>query len=510
MLTLRTNSYDFDNVLDREYCRLDTRIENNVRVRGINVYSVDISSALMPLAFNEIGIYKRTYGIDYNVEEIDDPAYYVNARDNIITALEQDYNNCLLQQFGIIRVYTNDVNRFIQDLTEANIDYLSTPPTAIQDLYNKCMSQVAAREEIMRELQTKIKLFKGKHMVLLVSNYSDTIQASDTFLTIGLIPVLFKDWSSKFNEEEIEYFKVLVQRSQVKRIANVKAEAAFKTAIATKKYTDIFQEIKFGQTIQRVVNARISNARDNVANAEHAAERALRDYEAARSLFYEANKILNNIQQAEEDTKAELKTALSMDGIVNIDMQNYSTITIYFRTPVVFYDQDEVECYLHNIGNNIFKQFLTDIFIEQKYKLYFLNIFTFSFEPNQSFNSPGSFSRSYLRNYKALFNPHTWFYQCLGDYKPRLADAYAKKDLLLFNNIALASTKSINFKDGAVMNRWKEWFYRMVDNYNSDYDQMEWANIKCIEDEDGNMFSIKELYLDNTQEEPIELEVQDA
>ena len=53
-----------------------------------------------------------------------------------------------------------------------------------------------------------------------------------------------------------------------------------------------------------------------------------------------------------------------------------------------------------------------------------------------------------------MFNPHIHYYSCLGDYLPQIIEAHAKKDLVLFNNLAIASTRSINFRDGAVMNRW--------------------------------------------------------
>ena len=48
---------------------------------------------------------------------------------------------------------------------------------------------------------------RGKNIVVLVSNYSDDEQASDYFLTIGLIPILFPNLKEKFSEEEMEYFK---------------------------------------------------------------------------------------------------------------------------------------------------------------------------------------------------------------------------------------------------------------------------------------------------------------
>lgn len=503
MIALHTNNYNFDAILDRAYQYFDERMDNHVpSVPGVRRYTMNVSSALMPLAFNEIGIYKKTYGLNYGDT---DPEYQYNYRDvrsDLYTSLHADYEACKPEQLGIIRVYTNDVNRFITDIANEQLDYLSAAPDAIQSLYNKCMTQVQLREGLTRELHTQVKLFKGKHMLLLVSDFSDVNQGSDIYLTIGLVPVLFKDWADKFNEEELNYFKELVRRSQVKRISNVKAEAVFLEAVSTKKYQDVFEEVKFKQTIERIVRGRIETARDTVGRAERQAADALQMYEQNRRAYYSASKILDNLEQTREDVTDEIKLALKSEGIVDVNTQGYSAFTIMMRTPVTFFDVDEVECYLHNIDSTTWLyQFFTDVFIDQKYKLYFVGQYKFDFDEQHSFNPPGAFSTGFMSQYNGLFNPHTWFFQCLGDYKPRLAEAFAKKDLLMYVNIALASSKSVNFKDGAVMNRWKEWLLYMANNYRGDWEQGNYADIKCLEDAEGNMFSLKEIYFEPVQVE---------
>jgi hypothetical protein len=114
------------------------------------------------------------------------------------------------------------------------------------------------------------------------------------------------------------------------------------------------------------------------------------------------------------------------------------------------------------------------------------------------FRSPGEVPIEILESYKALYNPHTYFFSCLGDYKPQLINAQAQQDLLMFNNIALASVKSINFRDGAVMNRWCNTLRSYVET--SGWMQQKVLNIKCLEDEEGNFHSINDIYFSEVEE----------
>ena len=96
-----------------------------------------------------------------------------------------------------------------------------------------------------------------------------------------------------------------------------------------------------------------------------------------------------------------------------------------------------------------------------------------------------------------MFNPHIQYYSCLGDYLPQIIEAHAKKDLVLFNNLAIASTRSINFRDGAVMNRWLD---TLSNNHMENYNSIDLYDIKCLEDEDHNLHSIRELYMSEARE----------
>ena len=65
--------------------------------------------------------------------------------------------------------------------------------------------------------------------------------------------------------QEIEYFKTLVNRSQVKRISNVKATDAFNTMCNSQKYEDLIMSVRLQSTITNVVQGRVRQARDKVS-----------------------------------------------------------------------------------------------------------------------------------------------------------------------------------------------------------------------------------------------------
>ena len=79
----------------------------------------------------------------------------------------------------------------------------------------------------------------------------------------------------------------------------------------------------------------------------------------------------------------------------------------------------------------------------------------------------------------------------------------------MYNNVAIASTKSINFRDGAVTRRWLEDITRWI-NADQNYNPygISLIDIKAFEDEQGNLHSFRELFMDTP--EPVELDVRDT
>lgn len=490
MLQLRTNNYEFDSLISNEYRRFDYSLRGATHVPGVGyIRSKHVECALAPLAFNEIGIYQQSYGLNdtYTIQ-------------NAIADIEEVYTHLSQTRLGILRIYTDKVDETYDNLTS---DLFTSPPTAVQELYNKCMDQVKLRENLEGDAKTKIKLMRGKHIVVLVTNYPDDNQASDYYLTLGLVPVLFQDWKDKFNELELDYFKVLVNRSQVKRISNVKPHEAFENIMFSNKYRNLLSSMRLRTTIENIVASRISNARRTVQDSDQRATMLLQQYQDIKAKYYEASITLSNLEKSREDVIEELNIAINMEGIVDAQQYDNATLKIILCAPATFFNTDEAELVVNNMRDNWVKRLFNDVFVEQKYKMMIVSEFYFSYTEGRRFQGPGEIDTALLTRYNAMYNPHTYFFRCLGDYNPQLIDAQAKQDLLMFNNLALASVKSINFRDGAVINRWKDALYSYSENNN--YQSNMIMNMKCLIDEEGKSHSFNDIYFPPA----VELEVEE-
>jgi hypothetical protein len=331
--------------------------------------------------------------------------------------------------------------------------------------------------------------------------------------------VLCKEWKDKFNDIEIEYFKTLVNRSQVKRISNVKAQEVFTAMCEHNKYKDMLKTIRLNMTIDNLISTKINEAQNRVHVCQRNAEQAMRTYTEAQALYYEGLAILDKVENKKEEYIEEYKSALVVEGIEDVNFDGYGNLNMTVRVPVSFYNTDEAELYIERFSRD-YKgrgtsydrtiQFFEDVFITQKYKLIVVNIWLFNSVSPKDFRKPNAIDASKMQHYNGFFNPHIFFYNCLGDYESILRNMHAKQDLLMFVNTMIASTKSINFRDGAVMNRWRDSLVSWFNDYNSSYTANQMLTIKCLQDEEGNLLTLEEAYIKpRTEAEPIELEVQE-
>ena len=186
-----------------------TNWNNNIighqnRINGNYVRRINVGQAMMPYAVNNIELDNSTHIISDNEgHTITDVAARIQEIMDIA-----DQNECQ----HIFRILTTDIDSAVDAMT-----FLSNPIAGVQDIYGKCAEQVSAREGV-NGVRYIIKV-KGNHVVIF-SNYEDIAQASDIFLTIGILPVLFPAIKEKFSTEELEYCKELVHRSQLKRIVS--------------------------------------------------------------------------------------------------------------------------------------------------------------------------------------------------------------------------------------------------------------------------------------------------
>lgn len=460
-----------------------TNWNNNIighqnRINGNYVRRINVGQAMMPYAVNNIELDNSTHIISDNEgHTIADVAARIQEMMDIA-----DRNECQ----HIFRILTTDIDSAVDAMT-----FLSNPIAGVQDIYGKCAEQVSAREGV-NGVRYVIKV-KGNHVVVF-SNYEDTAQASDIFLTIGILPVLFPAIKEKFSTEELEYCKELVHRSQLKRIVNITVSTFFNKLTNTRKYNDISSEFILTSTVSRIVESKVNNARQTVESSNRDMELYLEHYQSARTRYLKASKLLTDLEGSKQDLKDELRLALKLDTIKNVNVQG-ENLEMVFATPVKFFDTDEAECAIRRLEDGFVKQFIKDVFIDCKYKLHVSAVFGYTLADSTNWQGVRQINTEEQEMVGGLANPHIQYYSCVGDYRVDLVKAQCNKDLLTYNSVASASTASINFKDGTVMNRWFEKLQYIHDNWQRGYNEsVLYKNLQCLETEDGSRYSMYDIY----------------
>ena len=505
MLQLQTNKYR--NTYNNQYyyggsseriaCgNRNVRLQNHTYYfRGPNpVYHADL-----PLHMNNIRL--NRYYFEYDNDNNENTEDTIETIKNVLLNL---FNNTDDNDCTFVTCYIADNSLENKDYQYSFIDndlWKEHKGDAIESLYNKCVEQTSLRESERQErnIKQRIRIFqsKSKHIILMLTDYADTDQESETFLTLGLTPILFEDWKEKFCQEEIDYFKCLVNRSQVKRISNVKPLNLFRLIEGLEKYHVLEREIRYQTLFQKVAEARVRNVENQTRQLQDTMDRAMRDYDNALKKITEYDILINKYREDAASIVEELQTISKAKGVYDIENSSNGLLRIILRVPLDYFDEDEAECAIRNIGNADVRRFINEIFIEQKYKLMVRVDAYYSYTPESNFQDFTTISEDNCIAINAMFNPHFQFYHCLGDYRPTLIKAMREQDLCMFTNIAIAASRSMNFKDGAVCNRWFSW---LANTFEQQYDY--YLNMKCLE-KDGHLYTLGQwLHNDFNEEIP--------
>lgn len=110
-----------------------------------------------------------------------------------------------------------------------------------------------------------------------------------------------------------------------------------------------------------------------------------------------------------------------------------------------------------NISKNKMKKLMTSIFVDQKLKIKFCTAYTFSIgsrvEGLRGYDYPSDIRKV------AIPNPHIDRYSCLGNYETEINRRIMENDYVGAIELCVASCKSLNFGDSAVMERFMESMY---------------------------------------------------
>lgn len=368
----------------------------------------------------------------------------------------------------------------------------------IIEMTNKVNQQLELREEL--DYTPEMKFYKHRvcNVVIQLLDTMDTRQATEDFYFMGLIPQLFPDFGENLTVEEHNFFDELVHRAQLKRIGNADAQNLFAVMCNSEKYLTKIKEVQLRVMVDTIAENKVRAYRQTVQAAESRMSDIMREYDSLLKTHREQNILLMNQMETIDETKEEILSAINTEGVIKCEADGNNRLSFYVKAPITFYEQEMLESLLSNdrlCMDPIVREFFTKIFINQEYRLIVAQRFSFSFALESSFSLPSVDERE-CANLDASINPHLAFYSCLGNYKPTLVKLQKEQNLLMFIHTAIASTKSINFADGAVFGRWNEY---LKDKFTYEYSAF--LDAKCLEDAEGNLFTPREVFLTEPEEE---------
>lgn len=388
----------------------------------------------------------------------------------------------------------------------------------ISSLYNKTLQDVLDRYNYTTTMHANEWVSKERHVVITLTNIDDYDNASDTFLSLGLFPVFFDDIQQLMTDKELNYCKELVHRSQVKRINNKDIAIKF-SEIDINTWLKEQQDHIYKLVIDQITVGRKRGLEQELIRYSETVDRALINYTNALRDYKNREEDIKRLTENTESLKDDLELAFSTEGVNLMSYDNFNQmISEIVEGALTFYEQDELEILLSGsfttyYNPDFIKQFLTDIFIDKKYKLHCGVHTLFPLNRSNASLRLNKESGSFYRENNLFPNPHLQFYTCTGDYKPKLVQAIMNADILMYNNILLASVKTYNFRDSTVFSQFCHTLdsisnvAKEPDNFN--YGELE-SNIidsKCLEDEEGNRISIRDAYF---YKEPVDIEVEDT
>ena len=499
-----SNNYYYANTSNR----LDCGDTSGIRLQNHSFYfrgPTPLYHADLPLHMNRIPFERLYFCFDETAE-----GHREETIEGIKDKLLETFNSTTDVQYRLITGYLAADTLENEDYEYEFIDtdiWKEFKDDAIKSLFNKCVEQTSLRESERqgRSIHQHIRVFKSKvkHIILMLTDYADIDQESESFLALGLAPIFFEDYKEKFNDIELEYFKTLVNRSQVKRISNVKATNCFSALNNIEKYHELEREIRYQSLFKKVAESRVRNVESQLSSYRSRADDAMRTYDESLAKIHEYEILINTFKEGTNAIIEELNTISKMKAVYDLNTNGSSGLDIVFRVPLDYFDTDEAECAIRNVTDENVVRFINDVFIEQKFKLMIRVDAFYSYSPNDSFRDFNSISEDYCKQINAMFNPHFQFYHCMGDYKPTLIKAMRDQDLTLFVNVAIAAARSMNFKDGAVCSRWFNWLANAFEG--NDY----YLSMKCLE-KDGKLYTLGQWLHNDLDEEVPEVNVIEA
>lgn len=439
---------------------------------------IGVRDTLFPLFVNNI----MFNGYAFTIVNTQNQELKEHTKNRIKSIIDLSDDNKL----NIMNIFIHDINsidEYIPQLIEAESDAL----TAYKEIYEAQVNRNLEDYGLV-PADYSVRIFKHptKHILVCVHNYYESRQLRPILFSMSLINVVFEDINEKFNFEEQEYFREMRHQLSLKRMSKVVVEDKLNAVLNSQKVRDFINDKQLTIVINNVINQREHTLNNTLQRKYNDIENFLTNYNNTLREYQDLQSELVRYQNNKSSLIEEYNEALSYDWIKNVNISD-SSLTFDILTYADYYDTDLLECFINGYDTYNdevrynYVTFLKEVFLKGKYKFKIQSHFKYSFNRTGRLieNRPET-----IDNY--AFNPHLYYYSCLGTYKTHMIKAEAEQNLISFVNLALASTRSINFADGAVTSRWKEAFDP------NDYHNI--LDVACIECEDGTSITPKQLF----------------
>lgn len=181
---------------------------------------------------------------------------------------------------------------------------------------------------------------------------------------------------------------------------------------------------------------------------------------------YDALSKVSEDESLEENIKELKEYFINHKFIKEVSFRKpYLDLTI--ESPLIYYEKDLAEIYIsRHFANRLKRKIFTDIFINEKYRLWTYTRFNFDIT---SFSVENITSDEHSRN-NCYPHPHLNFYSCMGNFYDTIREWQTTYNYIGAMEQCMSMCFNLNFADGTVTNR-------LFDNIVSDY-----RNLHCFED----------------------------
>jgi hypothetical protein len=423
------------------------------------------------------------------------------------------------------RIESNSVRNLL-DSVGTDLDYLHTGDIYIHNLTRNSEDNAVMIQKVKEKLTKEFPAWKAiekvetffrkafsvccfinpeKKNVILFVDSMDIRKYH--YLQCGILAFLpwYFDPEKGVSEQEMELIKSLREKTSEKYercIAEIASKYNFRELRIKKLLTGFetkYEEAEVRQ-VENTIGDLIRKINDyNDIIGDYLRQKA--DYEIRRA------GLQKKIAEGSEDSEI-------MDYFLcnkNLVLESISDTTMTFSTIgyVTYFDEDEAENVIDNPDSYIYKpngrgcnniipsedmeMLMKAIFIDQTLKMRFCSSYTFNLRENVRANRDHDYSAIEFRD--CTPNTHIDRYSCMGNYERVINEMLMEHNYIGAIEQCMASTVSLNFSDGCVMEEFMRRMYGI-----SDYS----VNIRCIELPDGKVVEPKEaieyLKSQNTQE----------